>query len=193
MDADYVALSHVALARGSVCASPSQQSVSLDFDSPAVEVMTDFTMVPPRMVDPELKLEAALEIMRIAGVRLLLVAGDEGAVDGIVTSYDIQGERPIRIAAELGVPNAEIRVDQIMTPRSAIRALNFDAVERAQLGNIVATFRLLEQKHILVVDSGGRQVRGLFSAAELGRRIGMDIADIVTPAHSFAELSRELS
>jgi len=55
--------------------------------------MTDFTREPPATVTEDRSIDDALEDMVIAGVHaLLVVRGD--LVSGIITSYDIQGDRP---------------------------------------------------------------------------------------------------
>ncbi len=82
------------------------------------------------------------------------------------------------------------------------------SVRNAQVGHIVATLRALEQRHLLVVQSanengepadveampsigsGKQVVRGLFSSAQIGRQLRVDVDEIMTPAHSLAEIQR---
>ena len=65
----------------------------LNMDSPAVAAMTNFAHDCPVTVSPERPIDDALQDMIRAGIRALLVL-EEGHVKGLITSYDIPGERP---------------------------------------------------------------------------------------------------
>src|SRR5260370_26662020 len=67
---------------------------SLSLDDPAITAMTDFTQECPVTVSPERHIDDALKDMIRAGVRSLLVL-EEGRVLGLITSFDIQRERPM--------------------------------------------------------------------------------------------------
>ena len=193
MAAGFAPVPDVALHRGLACAEPRPADADIDLESPAISVMTDFTTIQPRCAPLRMPIDAALEAMRTAGVRLLLVLDGDNAVVGLITAYDILGEAPVRVAAESGTKHADLRVEQLMTPCAEIRALDLRAVEEAQVGNVVETLRRLDQSHVLVVESeSGGRVRGLFSATEVGRRLRVHIGDVESRARSFAHLSREL-
>jgi CBS-domain-containing membrane protein len=144
-------------------------------DDPAYDVMTDFNHVHPITVIPAVPIDAALELMKVRGVRLLLVINDSDEITGIVTSSDIQGERPIEIAEQQRISRADIRVDMIMTPQTAIDVLTAEQTHRLQVGHIVETLRQLNRQHILVVgvdEATGRQkVCGLFSTSQIKKQL----------------------
>ena len=194
MNVDYAALAHRTLAAGTGYLSPRHLPPPVALDDPAWTVMTDFARVTPRTTRPEVAIDTALDEMRDSGVRLLLVRSDLQDVIGLISSYDIQGERPLQLASELRMPRAAITVGQLMTPAEAIRVLDLADVEAASVGHVVTTLRALETRHVLVCDpyDGGR-VRGLFSAAEVGRQLGVDIDELMVPAHSLAEIVREIA
>jgi CBS domain containing-hemolysin-like protein len=163
-------------------------------DSAALEVMTDFLRVPPVTVDPGVPIDDALERMKTAGVRLLLVVDEEYLVIGQITAKDIQGERPLELVRELGVPRSSIRVRDIMRPQSEIVALNMVSVRDAQIGHIVQTLLELERQHILVVEDerhGPHRIRGMFSTSQISKQLGYDVTRPEVPAHSLAEMVRE--
>jgi CBS domain-containing protein len=60
---------------------------------PAVRVVTDFMLEQPLTVAEDRPIDEALREMIVAGVRALVVVHGN-VVTGLVTSYDIQGERP---------------------------------------------------------------------------------------------------
>jgi hypothetical protein len=218
----FSAMHHVRLQPGTSFLSPPQAPGRVKLTSPALSVMTDFNYVRPVTVDPATPIDIALEHMKKSGVRLLLVTDERRHVLGIVSSYDIQGEKPIQIVNESRVPRGTINVAQIMTPTERIEAVDLISVRGAEVGNVVATMRELGCRHLLVVQTGlhvsdvpevevppppfavrewttdlpsttigeRRWIRGLFSAAQLGRQLSMEVGDLMTPAASLAEVSR---
>lgn len=208
MSEPFGTLSHIRLKPATTYIHPPELPNRVYLSSPAIEVMTDFNHVRPRTTGPDAPIDDALENMKRVGVRLLLVEDGERNIIGIVSSYDIQGERPIKLVQESRVSRSQIRVADIMTPQQDIEALHMLSVRNAQVGHIVATLRALEQRHLLVVQaaddngepgneesvpsigSGKQIVRGLFSSTQIGRQLRVDVDEIMTPAHSLAEMQR---
>lgn len=210
MSEPFGTLSHVRLKPATTYVHPPELPDRAYLSSPAIDVMTDFHHVRPRTTHPEVPIDGALEYMKRAGVRLLLVEDRARNIFGIVSSYDIQGERPIKLVQESRVSRSQIRVSDVMTPQPDIEALHMLSVRNARVGHIVATLRALEQRHLLVVQSadgngepaddeampsigsGKQVVRGLFSSTQIGRQLRVDVDEIMTPAHSLAEMQRGL-
>jgi signal-transduction protein with cAMP-binding, CBS, and nucleotidyltransferase domain len=67
----------------------------LEPGDPAIYAITDFKRDYPMTVEAERQIDDALTDMIRLGVRALLVAKDQRLV-GLLTSYDIQGERPMQ-------------------------------------------------------------------------------------------------
>jgi CBS domain containing-hemolysin-like protein len=161
--------------------------------SPALEAMTDLAQVDAVRIAPGLTIDMALERMRAAGVRLLFVNNPADEVIGVITLSDIQGEKPVRFQHDMGVGRGEVLVRDIMTPREQVDALQFDDVQRARVGDVVATLRHLGRQHALVVERvGGRErIRGLFSTSRIGRQLGTPL-EFGETAHTFAEIGTAL-
>ena len=161
--------------------------------SPALAVMTDLQQVDAVRIEPGVAIDAALERMKISGVRLLFVTGPGDELLGVITARDIQGEKPMRLSHELGITRAEVLVRDIMTSRESIEVLLLDDVERARVGDVVATLRAMGRQHALVVDprGGGTRVRGLFSTSRIGRQLGVSF-EVGETAHGFAEIGAAL-
>jgi CBS domain-containing protein len=192
MKADFAALSHIRLQPGTTYEHPPRLPEIVHLDSPAVEVMTDFRFVEPVTVKPDAVIDEALELMKRAGVRLLLVTNAAHEIIGLVTAPDIMGERPIKFVQETRVPRSQVNVGHIMTPQSEITGLNMLSVRNARVGHIVETLRQLERQHALVFEVDGatkaQRVRGMFSTSQIGRQLGVDLTQEVVPAHSLAEM-----
>lgn len=197
MKHDFAALAHIALAPGATVAQADLSPPRATLKDAALDVMTDFRRVPAVTTSPDQSIDDALQKMKSAGVRLLLVVDAGGDVLGLITARDIQGERPVQLGRATGVPRCEITVAQMMTPQSAIEVLGLGRVSQAQVGHVLATLHEMERQHALVVDvdpdSGEHQVRGVFSTSEIGRRLGQDVSELHVAAHSLAEIHSELA
>lgn len=161
--------------------------------APALAVMTDLDQVQAVTVDPNLPIDLALERMKHAGVRLLLVITPQHEVIGLITARDIQGERPLKVQTEFGLTRGDVLVRDVMTGRDQLEALALADVERAQVGDIVATLKAMGRQHALVLEAGpgGPRVRGIFSTTRIARQLGVTI-HVEGQAHSFAELEAAL-
>lgn len=163
-------------------------------DSPAYQVMTDFTRIRPLTIAAGAGIVAAQEAMRVQRVHLLLVVDERGMLAGLITSTDIEGEKPVRIVQERGIRRSEILVCDIMTPRERLEVLDMDDVIHARVGHVVATLRAVGRQHAMIVDfhNGAMQVRGLFSVSQVARQLGTAL-ETVEVARSFAQVEEMLA
>jgi CBS domain-containing protein len=154
--------------------------------------MTDFTRVAPVTTRPEVTIDDALEHMKEAGVRSLLVLDTEKKILGVVTSYDIQGEKAIQIGEERRVRHDDITADMLMTGQSTLEVLDMMSVRDAQVGHIVATLKELGRQHLFVLErdpeTGERRVRGLFSLSQITKQLGLGAGVDIHAADSLAEI-----
>ena len=171
-------------------------STHLRADSPAIDAMTDLRKVTPATIEAGATLTQANQAMVARGVRLLIVLGEGGRVDGLITARDIVGEKPVKLLRERGGRHGDLKVADMMVPCAAVEVLDIETVERAEVGHIIATLKELGRQHAIVVakdaESGEDLVRGIFSATQIGRLIGMPIHTFEI-AHSFAQIETELA
>lgn len=148
----------------------------LELADPAIYALTDFKRDYPMTVDPERQIDDALSDMIRLSVRALLVAQEQRLV-GLITSYDIQGERPMQFLHSSNYSRHEdIRVVHVMTPWDELVALDWQAVEAARAMDLLATFAQTNLTHLLVVEvdreTSASTVRALASRARLLRQLG---------------------
>lgn len=174
---------------------PGQDLERVRIDSPALTVMTDLRRIPAATIDLEAPLDAANRFMIRRGVRLLLVTSDERQLLGLITANDVLGEKPVQFALERGIKHTEIRVRDIMTPRERLEVLLHADLIQAEVGHIVATLKHTGRQHALVVDLSGdgkvQTVRGIFSASQIARQLGITIQPTEV-AQTFAEIGAAL-
>ena len=195
-DMAYRPLRQHPLSPGTTCRVAGAVPHVVRADSPAVSVMTDLTQVTAATIGPGATLADATRLMIARGVRLLLVVDAYGVIEGVITSHDTMGERPINLLRDRGGRHQELHVSDLMTPRAAIQVLDLADVLRAEVGHIVATLKECARQHALVIErdrmSGEDFVRGIFSVTQIGRQLGVAIP-IFEVAHSFAEIEAALA
>ena len=156
-------------------------------DDPAIYAVTDFKRDYPMTVEAERQIDDALTDMIRLGVRALLVAKDQRLV-GLVTSYDIQGERPMQFLQSSNYSrHQDIRVMDVMTPWDELFALDWESVESARAGELLAVFEQRNLTHLLVIEidhkTSHAEVRALASRSRLLRQLAGAGSASLEPGH----------
>lgn len=170
---------------------PSAAPGRVTLDDPASAVMTDLREVPAVTTTPEESMDRAHQAMIQRGVRLLFVLAPEGELAGVITAGDLLGEKPMRFMQARGAKPGEVQVRDLMTPVGALDALALQEVAQMRVGHIVATLKALRRQHVLVAEESGRRVRGLFSASQVARQLGVELQTFEV-AQTFAEIEAAL-
>jgi len=173
-------------------AAPEVGPDRVTLDDPAFAVMTDLRNVPAASTTPGEPITKAHAQMIQRGVRLLFVLDANATLQGVITATDLLGEKPIRFMRDRGVTHNEITVADIMTPASMLEAIPIQDVAQMRVGHIVATHKSVRRQHLMVVEEGGRRVRGLFSAAQIARQLGLELQTMEV-AQTFADVEAALS
>ena len=193
---EYAPLSSSLLKPGCGFSSPHQDLPDrVTLDSPATDVMTDLEHVNAVVVQTNDTIDDANRRMIQRGVRLLLVISHERKVEGIITSNDTLGDKPMRVVAERRCLRREVLVHEIMTPQGRLEVLNMVDVRDAKVGHVVETLKRAGRQHAMVVEydhDGIQTVRGLFSASQIGRMLGAPI-QTAEVAHTFSEIEAALA
>lgn len=196
MSQHYNPLSYKSLDAGTSYQRPPQRLPErVTADSPATDVMTDFTKVAAMTIGPCASLEDANQRMIASGIRLLFVTGRDNEILGVITATDVLGEKPMKYLQEVGGKREDIFVRDIMTPQEKLDVLCMPDVARANVGDIVETLKRVGRQHALVVErtTGESQiVRGMFSTKQISKQLGITI-ETTEVAQTFAELEAALN
>lgn len=163
--------------------------VSVTLESPAMEVMTDLRQVPAETIAPEASIEEANAKMIHQGIRLLFVTDAQYHLLGIVTATDILGGQVMQVMLARGVSREDVTVREVMTARDHLEAIDLYDVRGAKVGHILATLKRAGRQHAIVVEVYEptfheqlltpsqppvvQTVRGLFSATQIARQLGL--------------------
>ena len=167
----------------------------VSLDSPALDVMTDLTLVKAATTPPATSLRQAEQMMVLQGVRMLFVVTDAPSFEGVITSTDLRGDKQMRAVHDRGLHYDDLCVADVMTELSLIDAIDFAGMKTAVVGNVIATLQRFGRNHLLVVEAASasvpRRVRGVISRSQIERQLGAPIT--ITPiASSFSEIERAL-
>ncbi|MCT8469860.1 CBS domain-containing protein [Chromohalobacter canadensis] len=171
-------------------AQPRATQHKLTLDSPAARLLTDFSTQRAQTILTSNTISQALNTMKQAGVRLLMVMGSDGRFTGVINARELVGGRKITIAMQNhDVPREEVTVDMIQTPRAQLHSLSLAQLETARVGDLVETLKASGDQHLLITAPGeeGPIIRGLVSASDISRSLGIDL-DHPPEARSFAAI-----
>ena len=169
-------------------ATPDSATISLD--SPALAIFTDFEQHWPLAIDASASLQQAEEHMRVAHVKLKLVVDTGGGFLGMVGYRDLSGDRHAKLIS-LGVAEREITVRDVMTPRAELRAITYEQLAGARIGDVVETLNSAHCQHFLVTDPAARLIRGVLSASDIARRLHILID--ITQSPTFADICHAMA
>lgn len=168
------------------------QAPAVTPDSPAMEVITDLAQVRAVTITPSATLAQAEQTMIFGGVRMLFVVTDTPALEGLITTADLRGDRAVRIVQERHQHHGDLCVADVMTPLALLDAIEIADLRSATVSNMIATLQRFGRNHLLVVEGTPQRVRGVISRAQIERQLGHPI-DLVEIADSFAEIERALA
>lgn len=163
---------------GSGIDAPRSGTWQVKLDAPARSVMTDFCERNLVTVDGKIPVDAALEVMKHAGVRSAFVLDDRRErVLGLITAHDIMGEKPIRHLQAIGCTHRtctrdDVKVEDIMDRAEAWHVVRLEHLEDATVGSLLDAFHRAGRTHLPVIEAPGGaapRLRGVFSRAKLQR------------------------
>ena len=178
-----------------LASAASSQDASVTHASPAIEVMTDLSLVRAAVVHPATSLQQAEQMMILQGVRMLFVVAIAPVVEGLITVTDLHGDRQMKVVADRHLRFDELSVADVMSGLSTLDAIRFDDLRTATVGNLILTLQRFGRNHMLVVEAATaaapRRIRGLISRSQIERQLG--VAIVITPvATTFSEIERAL-
>jgi CBS domain-containing protein len=140
---------------------------------PALSVMTDFRETSSVTVGESVSIDEALEHMKHTGVRSAFVVDERTRqVSGLITAYDILGEKPLLHMQTVLVPRRDVLVKDVMQRIADWRVAELAQIERSTVAAVATMFSETGLTHVPVVEPatpGGWRLRGLLSGAKIKR------------------------
>jgi CBS domain containing-hemolysin-like protein len=146
---------------------------------PALSVMIDFRSRSSVTVSETAPLDEALGHMKHIGVRCAFVVDEKNkGVIGMLTAYDILGEKPQQHMRFTGVSHNDVLVKDIMQKISDWRVADIKDIEQSTVGDVLEVFNETGVTHLPVMETtenNEQRLRGLLSFAKV-KRLLVDLA-----------------
>jgi len=140
---------------------------------PALSVMIDFRSRSSVTVPETAPLHEALGHMKHAGVRCTFVVDEKNtSVVGMITAYDMLGEKPQQHMHFTGVSHDDVLVKDIMQKISDWRVADIKDIESSTVGDVLEIFNETGVTHLPVMETtenNEQRLRGLLSFAKVKR------------------------
>jgi CBS domain-containing protein len=143
----------------------------LTLQSPAMEVLTDFTRQQPLMLEQNTSIDDAREIMRRTHTKAFLVIDAQESFRGLISLDDLVSEK---VMTKMGVSRLrrdELTVEFVMTPRNRLQAIEFKVFQLATIGDVLARMQKYGEHYMIVVETRSESIRGIVSAHGIARRM----------------------
>jgi CBS domain-containing protein len=146
---------------------------------PALSVMIDFRSRSSVTVSETAQLDQALAHMKHTCVRCAFVVDEKNsAVVGMLTAYDILGEKPQQHMRFTGLSHGDVLVKDIMQKIGDWRVADIKDVEQSTVGDVFEVFNETGVTHLPVMETtenNEQRLRGLLSFAKV-KRLLVDVA-----------------
>lgn len=166
-----------------------------NLETPALKIMTDFNGRPPVCIKADETVRAANQRMAHANVHALFVTNEEDRIIGFISSRITEGSRLGVIAERHGVSLADVTVSMAMHHCNEMVTINYKALSNALVGHIVRIMHEKSANYVLVVEQDSidqeTYVRGIFSAARIGRQIGQFVSGDLS-SDNLADINRRI-
>jgi CBS domain containing-hemolysin-like protein len=148
--------------------------------SPALEVMTDLEKQRAITIAPDTTIDQAHQKMIQRNIHMLFVLGKSNSITGIITTEDVLGEKPVQFMQKHRIKRDKVLVEDLMTPRKKLEALDYIDIKKARVGDIVRTLKAAKRVHALVLDYQKSDeetsvIKGIFSLNQISRQLGMEL------------------
>ncbi len=152
-----------------------EQSPRYTLESRAMQFFTDFYTIEPLVIDSTVSAIEARNTMIKTHVRMKLVVDENEHFVGVISSRELSEQNIMAKASQLHHSREDIQVTDLMIRKKDLLALNIDEVNRASISDVVNFLKDNHQQHCLVVDEQMHQIRGIFSASDISRKLQLPI------------------
>lgn len=151
----------------------------INLQSSALSVFTDFKKHKPLVIDGDLSAHEAEQLMLNAHVRLKIVLDQKNKFLGVVSLTDISHQEIMKKVAN-GHYHDDLLVTDFMQSKSSLKAIDFEELQNANVGDVLQTLKANGQRHCLVIDRNKHYIRGVVSASDLVKTLKLDV-DLSSP------------
>lgn len=184
--------------QASVSASARYRLVSRDDDdtltndATASELLKDFYRQAPVIARSSREIQEVRKTLDVTGETFCVVINRNDEVVGILPLKDLVGSWPMSLANQRGSSIADITASDVMRPVWSLPTIGFSKLQSLNVDELISVFNELHSDYLLVTDTVAvgaeeRVIRGVLSADELSRRLGIQVNPDPRPG-SFSDI-----
>lgn len=151
-----------------------EEMTELTTDFSALYFFTDFKKVKPLVIESTVSAVEVKRLMQKSHERLKFVLNDADQFIGIVSAEDLIDRKIVQKVSE-GSKRDDIALTELMTPKRDLKALDYQEVAKASISEVIRKLKDSGEQHCLVVDRDSHEIRGIFSASDISRRLHLPI------------------
>jgi predicted transcriptional regulator len=144
----------------------------VDINSPAAEVVVDFSQQTPAIVPASTGAEEAIHWLQMEKFPWQLVTGKAGELLGILVKGAGAEQQVMRYVAN-GADRSILSAKDIMLPLAQMHVVQQSEVQRATVGELLNSLKDSGAQYCLVVGDDEHQVHGLISVQDVIDRLGV--------------------
>ncbi|MFT5692608.1 MAG: CBS domain containing-hemolysin-like protein [Oceanicoccus sp.] len=147
---------------------------NLSLESPALSFFTDFLEITPLVIESSVSAVHAKELMQKSHVRMKVVVNERKQFIGIISADDII-ERKIVQKVSKNTKYDEVTLIELMTSKRDLKALDYKEVSNSKIADVISSLKDNGEQHCLVINHETHQIRGIFSASDISRKLHLPI------------------
>jgi len=151
-----------------------EEKKDISISSPATTFFTDFKLTQPLVVESTISADMARLLMLKSHVKLKLVVDANNKFLGVVSLEDVNDQNVTAMQSKK-IKRESITVEDVMVPKSKISGFNYSEIEKADIETVIHHLKDNGQQHCLVLDDNSNKIRGIFSASDISRKLGLPI------------------
>lgn len=172
--------------QASVSASARYRLVSRDDDdtltndATASELLKDFYRQAPVIARSSREIQEVRKTLDVTGETFCVVINRNDEVVGILSLKDLIGSWPMSLANQRGSTIADIVARDVMRPVWSLPTMEIGRLQGLKVDELISVFNGLHSDYLLVteavaVGAEDQVIRGLLSADDLSRRLGIRV------------------
>ena len=151
-----------------------EKNTAFTLDSPAIDFFTDFSRVKPLVIDSDTLAVDVKNLMLKAHVKMKFVLNKDNKFIAIVSLGELSDVAIIKKLSD-GFARDEIYVTDLMVPKADLQALDLKELKRASISDVIEALKNHGAQHCLVLDKETHKICGIFSAADISRKLHLPI------------------
>ncbi|MGJ8680656.1 CBS domain-containing protein [Paraglaciecola sp.] len=147
----------------------------LNLDSPAIEIMANFSRHTALMLMEDMSIEQATTLLISAHMSKALVRNTENQFTGVITLADLQSTKVLSKANQMGISRIDLAISHLMEPKFHCTGIQLQLVLNSSIGDVLETMIVEGLQYILVMAEANKEIVGMISALDISKILHIPI------------------